>query len=711
MTGRFLVVVKFMLILVLPLFLNKQGLAQLTVVSGLGMQLTPEQLVRDYLVGKGVGISNVTLNGSSDTISVSDIGYFQTSGDALSQLKIETGIIMTTGRASNAIGPNNSHNAGSRTDTGGDVDLQEIAGTNIFDACVIEFDFIPQCDTIKFSYVFGSEEFYEMCGKIDDVFGFFLSGPGINGPYSNNSINIAKMPGSLDYVSINSICADSNASWDNKSGVYFQYDGLTYVFTAWHVITPFQTYHLKLAIGDAIDQLWDSGVFLAKGSFSSGFDFHIGNVPSFSPAGLNAVEGCNDIAVTFTLPQPAQTDLAIEYSIQGTATPGVDYTELSGIVNFRTGHDSASVIIHPLSDELAEGDETVILNILRKTCYDMVTIRDTIIIKDNPKMEVTAGNDLVICPGDTTRLTARVTGGFGPFSFVWNDPLCHDSVMIVYPVAGNHAYIITVTDMCNITLSDTLHVKVDTVAFLTNHPAEKSICDGEQTKIILTSNLTTAFFQWQPFLVTGDVTGYYPGSGNFIDQAPDLQSGKPAEINYHIMITGNGCDTTYTEFIVSVNPLPQIDLGENTWINPGSTIQLHAGNEFASYLWSTLASDSVITVDQEGVYYVEVKNGYGCYASDTILVQQVGLYSPNAFTPNGDGLNDRFVFQGLGDNAHALLQIFNRRGQMIFQTNDPEKGWDGSIGNQPGIPDTYVWILYLGTSHVYTYKGSVTLVR
>ena len=584
MSGRFLIIVKFLLILGFLLFLNKHCIAQLTVVQGWAMQLTPEQLIRDYLVGKGVGISNVTVNGSSDTISNNDIGYFHTSGDALSQLKIETGIVMTTGRAANAIGPNSSPQSGSRSNTGGDVDLQELADVNIFDACIIEFDFIPQCDTLKFSYVFGSEEFYEMCGKIDDVFGFFLSGPGINGFFSNNSINIATMPGDINYVSINNICADSSSSWNNQSGAYFQYDGMTHVFTAWHVITPFQTYHLKLAIGDAFDQLWDSGVFLAKGSFSSGFDFFFSNIPSFSPAGLNAVEGCNDIRVAFTLPQPARTDLAIEYSIEGTATPGLDYSELSGTVNFPTGHDSAAVIIHPLSDELAEGDETVIMNILRKTCYDLVIIPDTITIKDNSRMTVTAGNDLVKCPGDTTRLIARVTGGFGPFSYAWNDPLCHDSVMIVSPVEGNHTYIITVTDKCNITLSDTLRLKVDTVALLTNHPVEKSICDGEQTNIILTSNLTTAFFQWQPFLVSGDVTGYYPGSGNLIDQTPDLQSGMPGEINYHIMVTGNGCDTTYTGFIVSVNPLPQIDLGENAWIKPGSTIQLHAGNEFAEYL-------------------------------------------------------------------------------------------------------------------------------
>jgi len=177
------------------------------------------------------------------------------------------------------------------------------------------------------------------------------------------------------------------------------------------------------------------------------------------------------------------------------------------------------------------------------------------------------------------------------------------------------------------------------------------------------------------------------------------------------MVTGNGCDTTYSGFIVSVNPIPQIDLGENVWIKPGSTIQLHAGNEFAEYLWSTQASDSVITIDHEGVYYVRVKNLYGCSASDTILVNLVGIYSPNAFTPNGDGLNDRFVFKGIGDNEHALLQIYDRWGRMVFQTNDPEKGWDGYIGNQPGIPDSYVWILYLGTGHVYTYKGSVTLVK
>ncbi|HRZ22229.1 MAG TPA: choice-of-anchor L domain-containing protein, partial [Bacteroidales bacterium] len=189
--------------------------AQLTVTQGSDMGLTAEQLVRDHLVGKGVSMFNVTVNGSGGIISKNNIGYFNATGGAFTQLNMKGGIIMTTGKADFAIGPNDKPSLGFRSNTGSDPDLEQLTGTISNDACIVEFDFIPQCDTLRFRYAFGSEEFREFCGHINDAFGFFLSGPGIHGVFSNNSINIAHMPGSSEYVTINNICADPSSAWDN----------------------------------------------------------------------------------------------------------------------------------------------------------------------------------------------------------------------------------------------------------------------------------------------------------------------------------------------------------------------------------------------------------------------------------------------------------------------------------------------------------------
>ena len=243
---------------------------QLSVVEGAAMNMTPEQLIENYLIGEGVTISNATFNGASAIITSNQIGTFATAGAASLQLGLSGGILMTSGKASIAIGPNNNGGAGANTGGGGDPDLNIISGTSTFDKAVLEFDFIPEFDSIQFQYVFGSEEFFEYCNQFNDAFGFFLSGPGINGTFSNNAINIALMPGSSSmYVTINNICANTLSRWDNTGGIYYQYDALTHVFTATAVVQPCSTYHIKLAIADAIDHVYDSGVFLEENSFSA----------------------------------------------------------------------------------------------------------------------------------------------------------------------------------------------------------------------------------------------------------------------------------------------------------------------------------------------------------------------------------------------------------------------------------------------------------
>lgn len=687
------------------------SVAQLTVIQGEDMGLSPEQLVRDHLVGKGVSIFNVTVNGSGGTISKSNIGYFKATGGAFTQLNMKGGIIMTTGKADQAIGPNNKPNTGFRSNTGPDPDLEQLTGMDSYDACIVEFDFIPQCDTLRFRYGFGSEEFREFCGRINDAFGFFLSGPGINGQFTNNSINIAHMPGSSEFVTINNICADPSSAWDNENGVFFQYDAITYIYTAYHIITPYMTYHLKMVVGDALDQIYDSGVFLEMGSFSAGFDFNVRNIPLNPGAGIYAIEGCNDIAVEFSLPQVAKSELTVDFTLEGTAIPGIDYSIDPSSMIFTTGQDTGRVIIHPIKDDITEGNETVIVKILKKTCYDTLTIWDTIVIQDYIPLSVSAGNDRVICPGDTASLIAKVTGGVGPFSYTWNNSLSNDSIIMVSPSQGSQKYFVRVDDRCQRSVSDTIFVMVDTVAVLTNQPTEKVICSGEKTGIELTSNITNAGFSWDPLPVSGSVTGYASGTGKIMDQKLDLLSSSPGMIDYNIWVYGRGCDTSKSIIRVIVNPVPVVELGDPVTLIPGSAIELHAGGGFARYRWSTGSKDSVILIDQGGLYRVEVENIFGCMDSDSVLVRELGLNIPNAFTPNGDGLNDYFRITGLENKENVILKIFNRWGILVFETRNPEHGWDGSSINKYCQPDTYLWVITIGSPDNQTLKGTVTLVK
>lgn len=711
MAGYINFTVKVILVVAGINLLWKSSVAQLTVIQGSDMDLSPEQLVRDHLVGKGVSIFNVTVNGSGGIISKKNIGYFNASGGAFTQLNMKDGIIMTTGKADYAIGPNDKPSLGFRSNTGSDLDLEQLTATISYDACIIEFDFIPQCDTLRFRYAFGSEEFREFCGHINDAFGFFLSGPGIHGEFSNNSINIAHMPGSSEFVTINNICADPSSAWDNQNGIFFQYDAITYVYTAYYIITPYMTYHLKMVVGDALDQIYDSGVFLEMGSFSAGFDFNVRNVPLNPGAGIYAIEGCNDIAVEFSLPQVAKSELTVDFTLEGTAIPGIDYSIVPSSMIFTTGQDTGRVIIHPIKDDITEGNETVIVKILKKTCYDTITIWDTIIIQDYIPLSVSAGNDRVICPGDTATLIAKVTGGVGPFFYTWNNLLSNDSIIMVSPSQGSHTYFVRVDDRCQLSVSDTILVMVDTIAVLTNQPTEKVICSGEKTGIELTSNITDAGFSWNPLQVSGSVTGYASGTGKMIDQKLDLLSSSSGMVDYNIQVFGRGCETSESIIRVIVNPAPVVELGDPVTIIFGSETTLHAGSGFARYQWSTGSNDSVIIIDQGGLYRVEVENIFGCISADSVFVHEIGLNIPNAFTPNGDGLNDYFRVIGLENMENVIMQIYDRWGIMVFETRNPENGWDGTCMKKYCQPDTYVWIITIGAPYNKTLKGTITLLK
>ncbi len=255
--------------------------AQLTVDGS----LTPEQLVRDVLLGGGVDVFNVVYTGGTDPINPA-IGTFD--GTGAPDLGINQGIIMTSGSIMNAPGPNNQSGATFGNGVPGDPNLDDlIPGFSSYDASVIEFDFVPIFDNISFNYVFGSEEYQEfVCSEFNDVFGFFVSGPGITG-----TINIARLPGSGDAVAINTVNNGSFGEWGTTPGPFdpcppqnpafyvdndvygspgIQYDGFTTVLTAvLDNLIPCEIYHIKLAIADAGDDALDSGIFLESGSFTS----------------------------------------------------------------------------------------------------------------------------------------------------------------------------------------------------------------------------------------------------------------------------------------------------------------------------------------------------------------------------------------------------------------------------------------------------------
>jgi hypothetical protein len=236
-------------------------------------------LLAAQLVGTGVTISNVTYKGSPVAA-----GTFHTESSIIG---FTDGIILSTGSARSVIGPNCSSGISTESGYPGDTDLSNLIGqTATFDAAILEFDFTPSDPTIRFQYVFSSDEYEEFVFQFNDVFGFFVNGK-----------NVALIPQTSTPVSINNVNNGSTGTFgippvnpqfyvNNDFDVFAtppidtEMDGMTVVLTATASVRAGDpTNHIKLAIADAKDDQLDSNVFVKAGSLSS-------SVVLLSPTGL-----------------------------------------------------------------------------------------------------------------------------------------------------------------------------------------------------------------------------------------------------------------------------------------------------------------------------------------------------------------------------------------------------------------------------------------
>jgi hypothetical protein len=228
------------------------------------------QLVNNFVLG-GVATSNIQYSGFASG-TTSSIGSFSNGNST--NLGLSEGIIMCTGAFNNfEIGSPVHMFLGNDNSSAGCAELDTLAGVATYDASILEFDLVPAGNILEFQYVFSSEEYPEFVNVgYNDVFGFFINGINPSGGFYSNQ-NIAIIPGTTLPVAINNVNATTNSAFyiDNEAllGQTIIFDGFTTVLLAKAEVIPNNTYHLKLAIADATDGSWDSGIFLKAQSMKS----------------------------------------------------------------------------------------------------------------------------------------------------------------------------------------------------------------------------------------------------------------------------------------------------------------------------------------------------------------------------------------------------------------------------------------------------------
>jgi gliding motility-associated-like protein len=615
---------------------------------------TPTQLINNVLLGMGVTASNITINGSplNANNAQGNVVSFTNTNPAF---PISSGLLLTTGNAIAAQGPNNSTNLSNNlpatASVASDPHLNILAAGTVTNGVVLEFDFIPTGDTLNFRYIFGSEEYPEFSpSTFNDAFGLFLWGPGISGPYAlagyANGANIATIPGGIP-VTINNVGDASNTQYyvfnDNGStyGNAIQYDGTTVLLTAAASVQCNQTYHIKLAISNVSDQAYDSGVFLEANSFSS-------NVVDVAVATVSGdttiVEGCNFADIVFTRPDGNMLDtLSIIYTIGGTAAEGVDYANLMDTIIFLPGVDTVILNLTPIQDNIIEGYESVIISVnIINPCGDTIVSSGTIYVWDGPIIDSLWSTNANCLPTGSVHVT--VVAPLVPATYLWTSPNALTFSGPDWQNINPGWYYITVTQ------------------------AQCSVSDS--VEVLLTA----------------------PPLANFSVVAP-LSNCQPAEFSFvNSSLNATSYNWTFGDGNGSVGNNPLHTYSNQTF---GTyTVQLIA------FVDPLCASDTTLTINLDVCACIDPTalnfNALANVDDGSCIYPNPEVIAPNVFTPNSDAENPTYFLSG--KNLVSLeLTILNRWGAVVFSksssdlvNNNPT--WDGKIDGNLAKEGIYFYI-------------------
>jgi gliding motility-associated-like protein len=654
------------------LFITNLSFAQLSTNTS----LSPSALVQNVLLGPGVQVSNIQYTGDFQAI-----GQFTYVGG---NLGLSQGIVITTGTVFNTgqgpQGPNDDGGSGIDNSGGSSAILNSILGeNNTFDAAVLQFDFTAVGDLISFNYIFGSEEYLEYVDAgFNDVFGLFISGPGISGTQ-----NIAKLPNqtivsidNVNNVSNNAFYVDNGDGNDapyNANSQYIQYDGYTRVLTASSPVQCGQTYHLTIAIADAGDGILDSGIFLEAQSLTSEAPTQISfeSSQNFFGSPFIIAEGCTSGEFTFT--RTNSTDpLNVPIVLSGTAQEGSDYSNIPGSLNLAAGQSSAVFSFDALLDALGENDETIIVTFqVPDPCGQIQDESFTITIRDVEPITVELENDTIFCEdANTVTLTPVISGGLAPITFLWSTGETTPTINVT--PTQTTTYSVTVTDFClNSQATDDAEIFIPPVVPVVIEPIPdvSEICP------------------FIPLTFTSEVSG---GTGNVYTYQWQLNGAtigttssiviEPSETGTYDLIVSDMCgatDTTSFTYTVQTQLLvPAINTPGI--VCPGDSVLLTASASLGfgeySYDWSHTAQNSPnvwVTPLVTTTYEVTISDA--CQTYSVPIQTTVPVYEPNA----------NFTFNSSILDVNAEIQFFNatENGVSYF--------WDLGNGQTSTLEDPF----------------------
>ncbi|MBZ5856348.1 CCXG family PEP-CTERM protein [Flavihumibacter profundi] len=344
-------------------------------------------------------------------------------------------------------------------------------------------------------------------------------------------------------------------------------------------------------------------------------------------------------------------------------------------------------------------------------CFDTAVF--TLKVKAIPLIGL-AGKEIRICKGKSVQLEAN-----NGIKYLWSPQTGLDNPDIANPVANpatDTRYIVNVINENGCAATDSILLSVNKPFQITANEDEK-ICAGTEVQLNADGAIR---YEWTP--------------ANSLNNAgiPNPIASPVASTAYRVIGFGpDNCFSDTANVNITVNELPAVFAGNDTTIIGGESLQLkiNSSNDVTQYTWSpasflscTSCRQPISTPGAAIRYTVTVKNEAGCTATDDIAItlncSVENVFIPNAFTPNNDGVNDRFYPLGRGIRSINYLRVFNRWGILVFERknfsiNDRSAGWDGRINGSLPPSQVFVYTLQLicDNGQLIDLKGNLSLIR
>ena len=343
-------------------------------------------------------------------------------------------------------------------------------------------------------------------------------------------------------------------------------------------------------------------------------------------------------------------------------------------------------------------------------CYDTVTHVVTI----HPLPLVVAENDKELCLGSSVQLNVS-----GAAQYSWSPPTGLSCTLCSNPIASptdTTTYVVKGTSSFGCIAYDTIQIKVIKPFPMLNSP-DDTICVGKS--VILSASGANTYI-------------WVPTAGlNRADIASPIASPILTTTYRVVGYDGHSCFSDTAFIKITVGPIPVVNAGPDLHLATGDIVTLNPvfqNGPIVKWLWEPTTDLSCsncatprLTVHNDITYYVTITNVYGCVAKDDITIstfcKDAQVFIPNAFTPDGDGLNDILMVRGKGLRV-KFFRVFSRWGELVFEKkdflpNDPQYGWDGRIRGVKASPDVFVYTaeVVCDNNVLYTLKGNTSLLK